>query len=207
VLLHRCLPPDDVAFAALYHNLGGIEFSRGRYRAAERLAVRGLRIRRKQVGPSHPDVAADLSGLAAILHGQQRYRAALRAASMARQILGARRRSARLRHDLAVIDNNLGATLQALGRFAEAERSYRSSIRLKRAALGPRHPDVGVSLNNLGCLYKRLGRVAEARTAYASAIDILRAGLGARHPHTRNAIANVRPVLTAAGSARPRAAR
>ncbi|HEY7365637.1 MAG TPA: tetratricopeptide repeat protein [Methylomirabilota bacterium] len=112
-----------------------------------------------------------------------------------------------MRHDLAVIDNNLGATLQALGRFAEAERSYRSSIRLKRAALGPRHPDVGVSLNNLGCLYKRLGRVAEARTAYASAIDILRAGLGARHPHTRNAIANVRPVLTAAGSARPRAAR
>lgn len=161
------------------------------------MARRGLSIRCKQVGSRHPDVAADVSALAAILHGQKRYHAALRASSMARQILGARRRSARFRHDLAVIDNNLGATLQALGRYEQAERCYRSSIRLKKTVLGPRHPDVGISLNNLGHLYRRLGRVAEARAASASAIAILRASLGPRHPHTPAAIASSRHLLRA----------
>jgi tetratricopeptide (TPR) repeat protein len=190
-LLRHDLPPDDVTFAALYHNLGGLEFSRGRYRAAERLARRGLAIRRKHVERGDPTMGADRAALAAILHGQKRYQAALRESLIARRMFRARR-SARYHYDLAVLDNNIGAALQALGRYGESERYYLSSLRLKRTSLGPGHADVGISLNNLGELYRRMGRAREARVAHRGAVSILKRALGVRHPHTLAAVANSR---------------
>jgi tetratricopeptide (TPR) repeat protein len=82
--------------------------------------------------------------------------------------------------------------LTILKKHEEAERYYRSALRLKKIVLGPRHPDVGISLNNLGELYRKLGRVAEARAAQASAVAILRHALGPRHPHTVAAVVNYR---------------
>src|SRR6478736_4097498 len=55
------------AEAALYHNLGGIEFALGRYSQAESFARLGLTLRREEPSSTPADIAADLNALAAIL--------------------------------------------------------------------------------------------------------------------------------------------
>jgi tetratricopeptide (TPR) repeat protein len=58
--------------ASSYHNLGGIEHARGRYARAEAPARRAVEIRTRALGPRHPQVAADVAALAAIVEGRGR---------------------------------------------------------------------------------------------------------------------------------------
>ena len=55
--------------ADLFHNLGGVEHSRGRFARGERYARKGLRLRLQFSAAGSPAVASDLAGLAAILYG------------------------------------------------------------------------------------------------------------------------------------------
>src|SRR6185295_7823516 len=63
----------DVAFAVLFHNLGGLEHARGHFARAEVWARRGLALRARALGVEHRDVARDLAALAAILDGRRRH--------------------------------------------------------------------------------------------------------------------------------------
>src|SRR5262245_9215937 len=59
--------------ATLFHNLGGLEHARGRFAAGEPFARRSVEIREGLLGPDHPDTAADVAALAALLDGQHKY--------------------------------------------------------------------------------------------------------------------------------------
>jgi tetratricopeptide (TPR) repeat protein len=194
-LLKRYAAPGDLAFAAIFHNLGGVAFSRRRYSEAERLTRRALRIRTRHCGASHPDVAADLAALGAIFCRQKKYRSALSALTKARGIFAANRRSRGRRYDIAIADNNIGAAFHSLGRYEEAEQYFRSALSAKRKLLGANHPDVGISLSNLGDIYRRLGRAKESRSTHVAAIAILKKTLGAKHAHTLAAVANYKKAL------------
>ena len=65
----------------------------------------------------------------------------------------------------ALLLNNLGSLLKLLGRFEEAESTYRNGI-----ATGD--PQVGAIWSNLGSLFGRLGRFEEAELAYRKGIEI-----------------------------------
>jgi predicted TPR repeat methyltransferase len=67
----------------------------------------------------------------------------------------------------------LGATLQELGRFEEAEASYAQSIVLK--------PDSALTHKNLGSTLKVLGRLDEAEASYTQAIALKSGYSEARH--------------------------
>jgi tetratricopeptide (TPR) repeat protein len=69
-----------------------------------------------------------------------------------------------LKPNLADSHNHLGNTLQELGRFDEAEASYRKSIALK--------PDYAIPHNNLGNTMQELGRFHEAEISYKQAIAL-----------------------------------
>jgi hypothetical protein len=56
----------------------------------------------------------------------------------------------------------IGSTLQALGRYAEAEPNLRKSLAIRRAALHAGHPDIAISLNNLSVLLTDQKKHAEA---------------------------------------------
>ena len=60
--------------------------------------------------------------------------------------------------------NNLGITLQELGRLNEAEVSYRKAITLK--------PDYAEAHNNLGNTLKELGRLEEAEASLQTSDSI-----------------------------------
>ena len=58
--------------------------------------------------------------------------------------------------------NNLANTYRYLGRHAEALKLHQETLALRKAKLGPDHPDTLVSMNNLAASYYYLGRHAEA---------------------------------------------
>ena len=62
---------------------------------------------------------------------------------------------------IAQLHNNCGITYSALGRFADAEDSYRRAIDLGLTAVGQ---------SNLGRVLAQQGRMAEAEAAYAQAV-------------------------------------
>jgi predicted O-linked N-acetylglucosamine transferase (SPINDLY family) len=76
----------------------------------------------------------------------------------------ASRHAIELKPDYAGAYNNLGASLQALGRFEESVSALRRAIELK--------PDLAWAHNNLGVALLNLNRLDEADAAYRSAIHL-----------------------------------
>lgn len=175
--------PDRQFFLAnLYHNLGGLEHSRQRFRRAEKYARKGLELRRACAPSDKLALASDQAAMAAILDGLGRYR---ESEKLYRQALRTYRRELGASHaEMAVILNNLGALYQATGRPRKAESSYLAALKMKRRILGRAHPDVAVTLNNLGMLYSSLGCHVTARSSFKKALQILDSTFRHSHPTT-----------------------
>ena len=169
----------DESIATLLHNIGGLEHARGNYAAGEPAARRSVELRERARGPDHPEVAADLAALAAIVDGQGRHD---EAEGMYERALAIFERTYGSEHyEIAVNLNNLAGVRQAQGRMADAEALYRRAVSIKESLLGRDHPDVGLSLNNLALLLEG-DRAAEAEPLYRRALEILASRLDARHP-------------------------
>ena len=59
--------------ATLYRHLGNLEHAAGNWLRGERFAREALRIRLRTRGPRHPEVAADMVALAALLDPQKKH--------------------------------------------------------------------------------------------------------------------------------------
>jgi hypothetical protein len=66
-----------------------------------------------------------------------------------RQALSAAERTGAPLGEIAIILNNLGQVLRALGRYGEAEPVLVRSLEIKRQTVGGRDADVAITLNNL----------------------------------------------------------
>jgi tetratricopeptide (TPR) repeat protein len=178
------------ALATIHHNLGGLEHERGRYARGEPFARQSVEIRRKALGPNHPEVAADMAALAGLLDGQEKFDEAEELYHAALKIF--RRVHGEEHYELAVTFNNLAAIADKKGNAAEAERLYKQSLAIKEKVLGPSHPDVAMTLNNLAMTYAGVGRFAEAEPLFTRALKILEQALGKKHPRTRACRENYR---------------
>jgi eukaryotic-like serine/threonine-protein kinase len=87
-------------------------------------------------------------------------------------------------HDLlrAWLLNDIGCVLELEGRLVEAARAHEEALALKKKALGPDHPDVGISEVNLAIVLQELGRNDEALSHNDRAIKLMEKGLGIDHP-------------------------
>jgi tetratricopeptide (TPR) repeat protein len=179
----------DFFLANLYHNLGGLEHSRRRYRRGERYARKSLKLRRKVSGENSLGAASDMAGLAALLDGLGKFQESERLYRKALKIY--RRNYGPSHRENAVILNNLAALYHATGRTMKAKAQYRVALEMKRRELGASHPDVGVTLNNLGILYTTQGKTRAALTCFQKALRILDQALGKAHPNTRAVRGNV----------------
>ena len=122
---------DEEDVAALFHNLGGLAHARGDFATAEPLARRAVEIRTQTFGPTDPAALLDRSAHAAILFGLGRLD---EAETSLRGLLGDLEAAFGADHpEVAVALNNLAATLQARGAWAEAESLYRRVIAVKKA--------------------------------------------------------------------------
>jgi tetratricopeptide (TPR) repeat protein len=73
-------------------------------------------------------------------------------------------------------------SLNAQGRYAEAETFVRKALDLGRAEFGPDSPVFAAFLNNLALLYSRQGRYNEAESLYKRAQVINKMSLSPNHP-------------------------
>jgi tetratricopeptide (TPR) repeat protein len=189
---HRCIEdPERTSFlASIYHNLGGLEHSRRRFRRGEIYARKALRLRREVDSPSGVAVASDMVALAAILDGLRKFTESEKLYNRALRIY---RREYGMDHaETAVLLNNLAALYQATKRPHRAEACYLAALRMKRRILPRSHPDVAVTMNNLAMLYGSQGNRDAALRWSERAVRILAASLGNRYPGTRSVRANHR---------------
>jgi len=169
--------------ANLYHNLGGLEHSRQRYRVGEQYTRKALQLRCQASGRNSLGAASDMAALAALLDGQQRFAESQALYRKALRIY--RSEYGRSHPEIAVVLNNLASVFQATGRESAARRFFQAALAMKRKELGRSHPDVAVTLNNMAMLAKRSGNTNEARTHLEAALTILQRSLGNAHPHAR----------------------
>jgi tetratricopeptide (TPR) repeat protein len=95
--------------------------------------------------------------------------------------------------------SNLADTLAALGRQADALPLREEALALRKAVLGPEHPDTLTSMHNLGISYCSLGRYADALGVCEETLALMRAKRGPDHPDTLAAMFNLALVYDALG--------
>ncbi len=92
--------------------------------------------------------------------------------------------------------NDHALTVQAQGRYAEAETLYRQALEIDAATIGERHPGYAIRLNNLAGAVRSQGRSAEAEALYRQALEICDQTLGADHPNTQLVRTNLERLLS-----------
>lgn len=128
----------------IYHNMGGILFSKGDFAAAKPFGEK----------------AAEAAAYAAILDDLGRYDES--EAIYRRTLVVFEESFGPAHYDVAATLHNLGAVVVAQGNYKEAEENYRRALSIKERLLGEDSPDVALTCANLGGLLTVLGRRSES---------------------------------------------
>ncbi|MEO6772938.1 MAG: tetratricopeptide repeat protein [Kofleriaceae bacterium] len=202
-LVRRRYGARSAQMAALWHNLGGLDHARGRFRAGERAARTSVELGRAVLPAGSLEQHAHEVAYGALLDELGRSRESI---PMYRRALAAYREAGD-RYEVASTLHNLAAAEHSTGAHAAARAHYVEALRAYRATVGGAHPDVGRTLHNLATLDAETGRPGAA-ALFARAATNLRAALGARHPTTRATLAAARRLTDERSrSRRPRGAR
>lgn len=152
-----------------------------------------LRIRREQLGDTHPDTLASIHDTGFLLkdrgqpdEAEVQYGEAL---AGRRQVLGDEH------PDTLTTAHNLGVLLMDKGMLAEAEQYFSEALDGRRRLLGDAHSDTLVSVSNMGNLLVELHRPDEAEALYREALEGRRRVLGPDHPQTLVSLNNLGQLL------------
>lgn len=183
------------AQAALQETLGRVYRKLGVHDRAEPLLRSSLALRRKALGPRHPDVAVSLMSLADLLQMEGVYDEAERCY---REALDLRREIYGPEHpEVATSLNNLADLLHDKGDLRAAGPLYREALAMRRRLLKPPHPDLAASLNNLALLHHDQGEYREAEALYREALTMRRTLFGEDHPDVAVSYNNLAALLQA----------
>jgi tetratricopeptide (TPR) repeat protein len=87
--------------------------------------------------------------------------------------------------------HHLASSYTNLGRRTESLQLNQETFALRKATLGPDHPDTLLSMNNLAKSYDELGRHAEAAELFEKTLALEQATLGSEHINTLRCMANL----------------
>ena len=176
--------------AAIRNTIGHTYLDLGLYTEAEKQLEAALDLRRRVLGPEHPETLRSMNDLALVYTREGSKYA--QAEALAGQTLEIRRRVLGLEHyeTLKSMDN-LADVYQAEGKYAQAEALHSQTLEIQRRVLGPEHYETLKSMNNLANVYKDEGKYAQAEALYSRALEIGRRMLGPEHPDTLKYMANL----------------
>jgi eukaryotic-like serine/threonine-protein kinase len=187
------LAKDPDLQAQMMHVMATVYVNLGLYSQAQTLFRRAFEIRRKMLGPEHPDTLVSMNGLARTLDVEGHY---AEAEELLRQSLDIERRVLGPEHPDALMSmNGLANTLADEGRNAEAEKLYRQTLDVRRRVLGPEHPDTLRSMANLATNLQEQGRYPEAEQLQRETLEIDRRVLGPEHRDTMAGLDNLANTL------------
>jgi non-specific serine/threonine protein kinase/serine/threonine-protein kinase len=185
--------------ARMMDTIGGVYASLGLYPRAASLLEKALEIRRRTLGPDHPDTLRTAYKLGAAYTRGARYAEAdpLLVDTVARseRVLGARHLET-----LTAMNNLANLRLQQ-GRKKDAEGLYRKVLEGRRQLLGPEHLETITALNNLALILTDSGSDKEAEAMLREVVETRRRVLGPEHPDTLAAMNNLALALRNAGRA------
>jgi tetratricopeptide (TPR) repeat protein/tRNA A-37 threonylcarbamoyl transferase component Bud32 len=175
--------------ASIRHTLGVTYLYLGDLDPATRQHERALALRRRILGPDHPDTLKSMSDLAVVYQAAGRLADAL---PLFEDVLA--RRRARLGPDHAdsfVAMSDLALAYQQAGRLTAAVPLLEQGLKGQHARLGPDHPDTLQSMNYLALAYDEAGRPADALPLFEETLRRRQAVLGSDHPSTLQSISNL----------------
>ncbi len=168
--------------ASIRQTIGKAYFDLGVYPEAQRQWERVVDLRRKVLGPDHPDTLTSMSDLADAYRVQSAYK---QAEPLFSKVLETRRR---------VLGGENPATLSSMnelanlyldqGRYAQAEPLLVKALEGQRRLLGLDHPDTLTSLHDLATVYFEEGKFGQAEPLEIQALEGRRRVLGEEHPQT-----------------------
>ena len=163
------------AVGRTYHSLGHFDL------AAEQLKL-AVEIRRRELGPEHPDTLSSMRKLAGALNDLGRAEEAI---SLLRKAIETQRRILGEAHpDTIDSCSALAWFLFGDGRAAEAEPLFRQVLEGFGMIDGPEAPPTLKAMANLAAVLIKQGRVAEAEPLITEAAAALPRVLDPRHPDT-----------------------
>lgn len=191
------LAKDPELQAQMMSVMGQVYGNLGLYARAQSLLTRALEIRRRVLGPSHPQTLSSMDDLALNLnrlghHGE--------AEKLLRETLDLRRRflgSEQL--DTLKTMSNLAITVTVQSRYAEAERLHSETLALQRRVLGPDNPETLRSMTNLANTLGREGRYPDSEKLQRETLDVQRRVLGPDHPETLVSIFRLANIISHEG--------
>ncbi len=169
----------------------------GKYQEAVGVAQQQLEARKRLLGEEHPDVAASLNNLAALLCAKGDFAGA---EALHREALAVKRRLQGEEHpSVATSLGNLARVLDDKGDYAGAEPLLREALAMRRRLQGEEHPSVATILNNLALLLDDKGDYASAEALCRKALAMRRKLLGEEHPSVAASLNNLAELLRVKG--------
>jgi serine/threonine protein kinase/tetratricopeptide (TPR) repeat protein len=179
-----------VVMGTVYDNLG-------LYTQSESLTAHAVEIRRRVLGPRHPDTLQAEEELGWELFREGRYTDAER---LLRPLIDESRRVLGPTNSTTVLGMEaLGKTLTDERRYQEAEKLDRESLDIEMHTLGPEHPATAHVIENLADLLTDEGQFAESEKLHRQALDMHRRIQGPEHPSTLISMHNLAVVLSDEG--------
>ena len=187
------LAQDPETQAQMMNVMGDVYDSLGLYSPAQSLQQESLEIRRRVLGPEHPETLQSMNDLAHALYHEAR---GADAEKLYREALDIERRVLGPEHPRTLLSmNNLANALWHEGRYADSEKLHRETLDIRRRVLGPEHPETLQSMNDLANDLSDQGHFAEAEKLHREALDIERRVLGPEHPRTLLSMNNLATAL------------
>ena len=96
--------------------------------------------------------------------------------------------------------NNLAWAYRHAGKLDQALPLYEETLKLRKAKLGPDHPDTLGSMGNLAIAYHRAGKLDQALPLFEETLKLMKARLGPDDPFTLNAMSNLAAIIATLAS-------
>jgi non-specific serine/threonine protein kinase/serine/threonine-protein kinase len=187
------LTNQPVVQAQLLMTIGTVYESLGLYPQTQKLLEKSLELRRRALGPQHPDTLRTMNELGHILRLEGRL---TESEKLLRETLESERRVLGPENpDTLLCMIELSNTLRNQGRLSESETLRADTLAVQRRVLGPEHPDTLASMNNLADTLGEEGRLPEAEQLLREALELRRKILGPDHPETLRTAYNLAAYL------------
>ena len=191
------LSKDPELKAEMVQVMGSVYDSLGLYSRAEALVRQAVDIRRRILGPEHPETLKSMNYLADVFDGQGRYSEAEKSH---RETLNVRRRLLGREHpDTLNTMVDLSFSIERQGRYDEAESIAREALEIQRHLLGPDHRDTLRSMTALAGILVEEGHYSAAEGLERETLEIQRRVLGPDHPETLHSMDYLAFILESEG--------
>ncbi|MBI1312081.1 tetratricopeptide repeat protein [bacterium] len=190
---------DHAMMSTYLDSLARLYIDLTRYREAESLIRRALKLRREGIGQGadRAEVAGSLNLLGIVLReaGQlDAAEAAHKESLEIRQDLWGP-----LQDDVAIAMGNLALVYQEQGQYVRALLQQKRTLSVRIKLHGEKHQETADSYAAMGALMYDMGRFQEAEEWHQKALEIRRAANGANHPKTADSMNSLGQTLSARG--------